>query len=337
MRRANDIPASVINLRISLAQKLGANRVDILSDTGLSEEDLGSPINRISVNKAMLLWDSIQKRTGSEDIGLLSGVNIKLQSLGVLGYVMMNSKSIIEAFRKFGNHQRLVASIAFQNIHEEGSEVRLSIDLLDKWQPGFRYTLDFMVMGVFSFIKYGTGTEILPEEIGFLISEPSNIDTYRKLFGINELKFGCKTNYLLYNRTDLDAKMVGSDSEMYSHFDRLLMESLEEHDVVKYYSRAARRLIHKNMQAEIPKVDEVAAELTMSKRALQGKLKEEGTSYQQLVNDIRKEISIRELKNKNLNITEVAFLTGHTDISVFSRNFKKWTGLSPLQFQSQFD
>ncbi len=130
--------------------------------------------------------------------------------------------------------------------------------------------------------------------------------------------------------------MIGSDTELYKYFESLLHDALDEHDNIQQYSRSVRKLIHQYMNAEIPLVDDVASELAMSSRSLQSKLKDEGTTYQQLVNEVRKEVSMKQLKNKKLNITEIAFLIGFTDISVFSRNFKKWTGLSPTKFQAQY-
>jgi AraC-like DNA-binding protein len=336
LRIANDIPASIINLRISIAENLGAKRSDILSDIELTENDISVPTNRVSVEKAILLWESIEKRTGSQDTGLMSGLNVRLQSLGVLGYVLMNSKSVLDTLEKFGIYQRLVASIANQVITKIDDKVKISLDLLDEWQPGYRYTLDFMIMARFSILKSCSDIEILPIELGFQFKEPKNKDSYQFHFGFENIRFGCDTNYLVYKSEDLRSKMIGSDAELYKYFESLLHDALDEHDIIQQYSRSVRKLIHQYMNAEIPLVDDVASELAMSSRSLQSKLKDEGTTYQQLVNEVRKEVSMKQLKNKKLNITEIAFLIGFTDISVFSRNFKKWTGLSPTKYQAHY-
>ncbi|MEL7530870.1 MAG: helix-turn-helix transcriptional regulator [Bacteroidota bacterium] len=80
-------------------------------------------------------------------------------------------------------------------------------------------------------------------------------------------------------------------------------------------------------------IEVVADDLSMSVRSLQMKLKEEGTSYQKLLNRIREQLAIAFLREKKYSKSEIADLLGFSEISVFSRTFKKWTGQSPSEFQ----
>ncbi|MEL6589778.1 MAG: helix-turn-helix transcriptional regulator [Bacteroidota bacterium] len=80
-------------------------------------------------------------------------------------------------------------------------------------------------------------------------------------------------------------------------------------------------------------IEVVADDLSMSVRSLQMKLKEEGTSYQKLLNRIREQLAIAFLQEKKYSKSEIADLLGFSEISVFSRTFKKWTGQSPSEFQ----
>jgi AraC-like DNA-binding protein len=83
------------------------------------------------------------------------------------------------------------------------------------------------------------------------------------------------------------------------------------------------------LKGEEPKLTGIARNLGMSERSIQMKLKEEGFTFRQLLEDIRKEIAISHLCGYQSSTTDIAYLLGFSEPSVFSRSFKKWTGYSP--------
>lgn len=335
MRRANDIPIAMINLRVSVAESFGADRDAILKEAKMNPEIFANPKARVSVAQTMDVWNAIANQTGSHDMGLESGLKIRLSSLGVLGYVMMNSSSLATAYEKLCTYQRLVSSIIFQSLQKTGHYTSIVGEMQEEWRGAFKYTIDFVIAGNFAIIKNSTAKDIHPVEVGFNYPKPENITRYLEIFGPAQVLFSCKAPYIKYKKADLDNRIIGNNPNMFKHFELQLQDKLLEHDQVNKYSRMVRDIIIKRLMAEIPKVGDVAREMTMSVRSLQSNLKEEGTSYQIILNAVRKEISMNQLKNTNFNISDVAFLTGFSDLSVFSRNFKKWTGLTPSQYQAQ--
>jgi len=335
MRRARDIPAAIISLRIAVAETLGANREAILRDTNLTSETLNNPKARITVEQAMDVWKSIVKQTGSHNIGLECGLKTRFQTMGILGYVMMNSTSIAAAWKKLCNYQELVLSIVLQKIQTEDNRVIIKGEMQEEWQSAFRYTIDFIYASSVTLIKNCTSKEVFPIEVGFNFPKPENSYKYHEIFDPATIKFSCNNPYIVYNKSDLDNEIIGTDSSLFEHFDLLLKDTANQHEKINAQSRAVRNSIIRRLKAEIPRAEEVARELAMSVRSLQDGLKKEGTSFQNILNNVRKEIAIKQLSRPDFNVTDVAFLTGFSDISVFSRNFKKWTGLTPTEFQNQ--
>ena len=74
----------------------------------------------------------------------------------------------------------------------------------------------------------------------------------------------------------------------------------------------------------------------MSVRTLHSKLEEQDTSYQQLLDEVRQELSVQYLRRGQLSITEISFLMGFNDSSNFSRVFKRWRGLSPKAYRERY-
>lgn len=335
VRRARDIPASIINLRIAVAVSLGASQDKLLEEIQIDPSFLANPMARVSVEQAMDTWKAIINQTGNHNIGLECGLKARYQMMGILGYVMMNSNSILNAWKKLCTYQELVLSIVLQKILIEGDRVTFAGTMQEKWQNEFRFTIDYIYASSLALIKNSTPKEIYPLEVGFNYPKPEDVSRYYEIFNTEKIKFSCKNPYITFKKSDLENEITGTDSNMYDHFEGLLEDVARVHDKVDYQSRAVRNSILRRMKAEIPRIEDVSRELAMSVRSLQERLKKEGTSYQIILNNIRKDMAMKQLSRPDFTVTDVAFMTGFSDISVFSRNFKKWTGYTPTEFQKQ--
>ena len=83
----------------------------------------------------------------------------------------------------------------------------------------------------------------------------------------------------------------------------------------------------------MPALATVASELAMSERSIQRSLREENTSYRELVDEVRKDLALQHLSRPGTSATDVAFLLGFSEPSAFTRAFRRWTGLPPTQFR----
>ena len=156
-----------------------------------------------------------------------------------------------------------------------------------------------------------------------------------KSFQPKKFKFNEDNFYLKFKTLDLIQPVIGANTDLFDHFSALLEERVKEHEGIEQYSRKVKQLIRKGLKAEIPGIEHVANDMAMSVRSLQNHLKTEGHTFQELLEEVRKEVSLKQLKNKAFNISDVAFLAGFSDLAVFSRNFKKWTGMTPSEFKTQ--
>ena len=336
MRRVRDIPIAIIALRINVAESFGANRFDILKEAEIPQEALIDPKARVTIEQAITVWRSIIRQTGMQHIGLECGLKARFKTMGILGYVMINCPTIIQALTKFCDYQELVLSLLLQKMHIEGDKVRIEGTIQEPWQDDFRYTIDYIQTSALTLIKDCTPRNIHPVEVGFNFPQPTNVNKYHEIYNPAIVKFSCKNPYLIYKKSDFDTPVSAVDPNIFDYFEVLLKESVYEHERVNTHTRLIKQIILNRLKAaEIPKIDEVARELMMSVRLLQKNLKDEGTYFQQILNAVRKDLAIQQLSKSRNNVTDVAFFTGFSDISSFSRTFKKWTGLTPTQFQNQ--
>jgi AraC-like DNA-binding protein len=100
--------------------------------------------------------------------------------------------------------------------------------------------------------------------------------------------------------------------------------------------RSVQRIVAEQLVDGSITVDLIARELGMSTRKLQRELKIEGATYQDLLNETRRELAERYVREGHSDLTEVAFILGFADLSTFSRSFKRWTGVSPSRYRKHW-
>jgi len=94
-----------------------------------------------------------------------------------------------------------------------------------------------------------------------------------------------------------------------------------------------REILGDNFQLEMPSFEELTSLLNMSARTLRRRLEREGTSYQRIKDNARRDAAISMLSQDGLTVSEVAEQVGFSDPSAFHRSFKKWTGQSPGSYR----
>lgn len=333
MSKPQDLPAAIIALRLEVARMHGADPARVLKDAGIPSGVLTDPKGRVALEQALKVWGSIIEQTGIHRIGLECGQRARFQTMGILGYVLVNSPSILKALEKFCTYQKLVLPIMRQRLIFQGEQITLRGSLQAAWQEGVQYTIDYILASCQTIIQHSVTRNIQPLAVGFNFPEPGYASHYAGVFKGATLEFDCEHPYLTYRRADLELPITLANDDLYQHFDSLLQEVSDEQAAP--YTTATRKLIQQRLKAAIPAIEEVARELAVSVRSLQKHLKREGTSYREILQSVRQDIAIRHLSRTNNNITDIAFLIGFSDISLFSRNFKKWTGLSPSEYRSR--
>ena len=91
----------------------------------------------------------------------------------------------------------------------------------------------------------------------------------------------------------------------------------------------------KDLPKGVPTARRVASALGMSERTFARRLQAEGTSFRQLVDDVRRDMARSYLSDPELTLAQVAYLLGYADQSAFSNSFRRWTGQSPRRFRSE--
>ncbi len=166
--------------------------------------------------------------------------------------------------------------------------------------------------------------------------EPAYAAEYRKLFG-GTVHFGCGVTRMAFDSKHLGHPPIPHRNPyVYSAVLKQVNAVMARLQTRRSFSRKVRRLISRQMATDRIDADTLARQCHMSRQTLYRKLKKEGMSFHDLVEQVRKDKALRYVADDQYALGEIAFLLGgFSELSAFSRAFKRWTGVAPpAQFRA---
>ena len=319
-----------INLILFAARQQGVETDVLARAVGITPEQLRDPDGRVLIQQVQALWREVVAATGDPMIALKLGEIVNPVAIGVLAYVMMHCPTLGRAFEKLCQYQDIVCEgiVTTGRRSPSGDEFVLSLRVTSPDIIYLEYTLDSELSIYLSAMRALTGQPVAAKEIRFAYPRPADTREHERVFAPAKLVFGAPETIMVLDAALLDIPILNASPSMSLLFEKHANDILHKLKAPSLSSRVKSEIVT-IMKGEEPTLSTVADRLAMGVRTLQLHLKEAGTSYQQLLDEARKELAVRHLREPNLSTTDIAYLLGFAEPSVFFRSFKKWTGQTP--------
>ena len=298
-----------------------------------SREQLEDPTTRIERARSESIWHCVQSVI-KDPCGGLNAANFWHPStFGVLGYAMMASSTLRTSLERMIRYQRLVVSDSNVELTETASGMRLSMVPEDHHnQP---YDIPVLVdVGLSLWLhvcRFNYGNVLDPVEVRLTREKPKCAGRYYAFFRC-PVHFHTDENSLILPYECMDKPLPSRNHELATMHDKVLQNYLRKLEQGELSAKVRKAIVDLMPSGNINK-ESVAKLLYMSSRTLNRKLKEEDTSFAELLNDTRRELAIQYIQDHNLSLLEISFLLGFSDSSAFSRAFKRWTGSVPSEMR----
>jgi AraC-like DNA-binding protein len=170
------------------------------------------------------------------------------------------------------------------------------------------------------------GKDFRPMEASFAHRRPANIDPYRKCFKV-PLYFDAEHYALVFSRDWLSSRPPGADGEL----NKLLKNQLDarKSEGRLEFADQVRKVLRSALIAGYHSEAQIAELFSIQSHTLSRRLEASGTSFHELVDECRFEISREMLRNTSLSVAEIAASLGYTRASSFIRAFRRWSGVTP--------
>lgn len=300
---------------------------------GLDAAVLEGPDNRIPFAQLVALYERAAEMTGDDDFGLHVGERVDPKLFDVLGYMVVNSPTMGEALNRLVRYHSIWSEGAFFNLDLGNTETSLTYEYAEEQRDdACRHDCEMTLSIAVSFARRVTGVDWTPREVSFRHPRPKSIAEHERIFRA-PIRFNRPSNELIFDSSLLALPMTKADPELCAILDRHAQELLAKSTRPGGLVNQVRHLLGEALNGGDARLETISQKLGLSVRTLQRRLREEGTSHQDLLDEMRSELSRRYLQESELAICEVAYLLGFSEPSAFHRAFRRWTGITPKEFR----
>lgn len=323
---------SAVKMHMGAAKLLGLPIEDLLDAAGLRAEDLADAEARIDMDKAVRLIRRATQLCPKPSYGLFVGENFHPTKLNLVGYLVLNAETLLDAFTLFQRYQQVIGDAFLWTSDEVSGGTEFYIDQIRIPEISV-VAQEFSPTALLISLRVMAQHAIVPLRAQFAHSEPTWRAEYNRIFAC-PIEFEATRSGFVIRHEDLNRPVIHADPSLKTRFEQLAETALNRLAENVPTSRRVAQALLRQMPGEEPEIESIAKSLAVSVRALQAALQDEGTSFKKLVGRVRQDLAENYLRDTNLSIAEVSFLVGFSEPSAFHRAFKRWTGQTPSTFRA---
>ena len=321
---------------IQFAAQQGVDSRRLLALTGKKMEELCAEELMMEAPVYNSIVEETEALSGDDLFGLHLGEYLSLSAAGLIVQIAQSSNTVLDALNYMVEYANLGCQALPFQLKELDNVWELSIRpnalWLEQSPKSVRHTMDGTL--VFTLREFHTLTrqKYYPNRIHFAYPRPKKLAEYERIFNCS-LRFNQPLTAIYLDKKQVAEKVVTSDYRLLQLLVQYAQDKLAKMEGQLGFATVVKQSIINLVKPQFPTIEQVAANLNLSVRTLQRKLKEEGLTYKVVLDELRKEFAIDYLKNKQLTVKEIAYMLDYAEPSSFIRSFKRWTGKSPRAFR----
>lgn len=329
------VTAGLFNILLKQFEDIDVNIPEIFSTFKTDLKTLESPLSKIDAGILGHYFEKIVAGKNNPRIGLETGFILPFMVTGSIFNICRNYPTARELFAGTFDFTHLTTNdIHKLTTKEEGRffyfELAIDQEFTTKYPVGARQWIEMQYGIALQYAYSFSGRYVYPVAVHSIYPQEGEYDRLMEYLGC-PVKFGQNKLAIVFNKAVLNLPIITPNSGLLPLFEDYMNEiQILEEQQNKWSSSVRRYLIH-TLSAPNLSLNLVAERFNMSKRNLHRKLKAEGTSYQQILDNVRMELSRKYLKEK-ISLTEITFLLGFESQSAFNKFFHKHFHTTPKQY-----
>jgi AraC-like DNA-binding protein len=286
---------------------------------------------RIPQESQLELWEAVMRSLRDPFFPTFVGARSQPRDYDVVGFAYMTRANLREALEQALRYGSVWSDSSSWDITPGERELTVTVHMEEPLRLGARCLSECLLAEIIHSGRLLTGTDVRPNEVRF--SHPAPRDTRAiEAFYKAPVRFDCPASQLVLDADVLTTPLLKADPDLAAFFAHRADDLLERYSV-EGLARRLRVLLEGELGRGLPTLETAAARLGVSARTLRRRLQEEGTTFQDTLDETRCELAKRHLGEDKLALGEVAFLLGFSEPSAFHRAFKRWTGQTPLSYR----
>lgn len=315
-----------VNAVLASAQRQGLQAEHLLADAGIPAQAVGW--ERWPIDFITRLWHAAERGSGDPGFGLKTGARISPSSIHVIGFALQSAATLRQAI---GVLQK------FQSLVSDGGRFQMLENEADTWlvyhpcqgQLAFSpHQIEAVLAAVITLGSWVKGAPICPRRVQFSESRIGPLAGYRDAFGC-AAEFEQAFSGMLLDNAVLDSPLPQADPEFAQVHVQYAAARLAALDHPALSIAQLREWIHQRMDRDVPRRATAAQALGMSERTLARRLREQGRTFESLIDDVRRELALQAIGDTRRTVADIAQSLGFAEARTFHRAFLRWTAMTP--------
>ncbi len=330
------VHSSRIQKQFEYLEKLGIDITPLYKQTGIAKDCKFEPETNFDFEQYKTVLDFALRQTNNPEYGLDFGNQPQLG--GTVGMLSASCANLKEAFIQGSKFLKIQGDFAELQFVDDETFPKLVYTPVHTWVIENPQTAKLEVDAMFSFLntilKINSNEALKPHKLNLVCKKPEKPGKYVEIFGITP-NFEATYNEMIFDNATLTIPMKAFNPETYLLLNQYLQSRLNQLSSSEKISDKVKRILHSSYKYVFPDIESVAEKLTLSARTLQRKLSDEQTTFKDILQETRFGIAKQLLKQNQLTVSEISYMLGYSDLGNFSRSFKKYVGLSPVEFKEK--
>ena len=263
---------------------------------------------------------------------LRAGAAMRCDDYGAFGLGWKSATNLRGSYERAERYARVLTSVSTYEVERVDWGAFMHLHRVGERRLGMRLSNEATIASIVSISQQVSTKPFKPLAIYFKHSAPKYLEGHKAYFGC-PIHFDSDRDALLVSNESLQTPNHLGDESITKFFDTHLEAEISKFADPSSLEHRVRIYLSRCLSEGVPNISDVAEHFSMSGRTLQRRLSELGYSYQMLVDESRRELAKRLLQQTDYSLAEVAFMTGFSEQSAFTRAFKRWAGQTPRSFR----
>ena len=329
------IPPHYFHVTLQSAQRKGLQPEAVCRAIDVDPAKASDPTSTISAKQFSALWQYLWDKLDDEFLGFTQRPS-KRGTFATACKLARRSPNFTHFFKEMTRIYTLVDSDIIMSLVPHEEHQALLVENSAPEQDIKHFITEYILFYWHRLACWYSDQKIKPLYAEFTYPEPEHAELYKLLFQC-PIHFNAQQNALIFDNSFKDLQPIRSRTELYDFLNRLPADFLSIPGKDSSLETRIKVLILKRSrdQLNFPTLEQLADALHMSRTSLGRKLAAENTSYRQLKEFIRRDLTMDKLSRTSMSIADIAQLVGFSESASLNRAFKNWTGMTPQQFRGQ--
>jgi AraC-like DNA-binding protein len=329
------IQPNILRYLTSIAEEDGVDLRPVLEQVGLNETVMRSAALRVSYRQGSTVIRRALELTGDAHLGMRVGAAQHPTSWGLLGFALMASDTLQDAIETGVRYQNLSGAMVVWSADQQDEGFVLRADLPDPaLEPGVKvFLIEEGLTSVVTLARLTAGPAFTPLVAEFAFPQPAQSGRYAAFFG-SPVRFGAPVSRLVLDpgwaRTRMQARDPVTHASVLEMLDTEMTSRRHQQELLEVLEISVAQSL-----PAIPSFAEQARRQSASERTLRRRLADCGTTYEAIVDGVRRERVEQLLLRSKLILRDIAHQSGFSDERALRRAVRRWHGTSPLRLRNQ--